>query len=84
MLKQQNEPHRYRAEKEQLIALRQRLRRENNLGEAQQCLLAKIEIAFQRLEDGTFGRCRNCGSKLPQNVLRTAPYATTCVPNCQA
>lgn len=38
-----------------------------------------IAEALQRLEDGTFGTCTNCGNPIPEVRLEVRPYAPTCV-----
>ncbi len=41
--------------------------------------LLRIEQAFQRLEDGDFGYCVECDSKIPLKRLEIDPAATHCV-----
>ena len=41
--------------------------------------LEKIEAALERVEDGTYGRCEECGAKIPKTRLNAIPYATMCV-----
>jgi DnaK suppressor protein len=41
--------------------------------------LDQIEIALQRMEDGSYGRCAHCGESIPLPRLRVMPYATLCV-----
>lgn len=41
-------------------------------------LLGKVEDALQRLEAGTYGRCKNCGRQIPPERLEAIPYATLC------
>lgn len=41
--------------------------------------LTDIAEAVQRLEDGTFGVCTNCGNPIPDVRLEVRPYAQNCV-----
>ncbi len=41
--------------------------------------LDQIEAALQRMEDGSYGRCSDCGAKIPAARLEAIPYATCCV-----
>ncbi len=41
--------------------------------------LAKIEAALDRIEDGSYGECEECGAKIPKQRLLAVPYATMCV-----
>lgn len=45
--------------------------------------LAQIEIALQRLDDGTYGQCAQCGEPIEPGRLSVLPYASLCV-RCQA
>ena len=39
----------------------------------------QTEAAIQRIEDGSYGRCQNCGQPIPQSRLDAIPYAAECV-----
>lgn len=41
--------------------------------------LDRIESALERVEDGTYGACEECGAKIPKTRLNAIPYATMCV-----
>ncbi len=41
--------------------------------------LRKVEASLERIEDGTYGDCEECGAKIPQARLEAIPYATLCV-----
>ncbi len=41
--------------------------------------LAKIQASLERIEDGTYGACEECGGKIPKTRLNAIPYATLCV-----
>jgi len=42
-------------------------------------LISKIEHALQRLEDGTFGLCEQCGKAIAAARLRARPVTTLCI-----
>ena len=44
--------------------------------------LREITEAQDRLTDGTYGRCRDCGAEIDKRRLASDPAAATCV-NCQ-
>jgi YteA family regulatory protein len=52
------------------------------LEENSEHVLAEIDAALQRIEDGTYGMCTNCGKPIPQERLEARPYATLCI-DCQ-
>jgi len=41
--------------------------------------LDQIETAIGRIEDGSYGRCEECGGKIPRPRLEAIPYAALCV-----
>ena len=41
--------------------------------------LDKIEGAMERMEDGTYGQCEECGGKIPKKRLDAIPYTAMCV-----
>jgi RNA polymerase-binding protein DksA len=41
--------------------------------------LEQIESSLERIEDGTYGQCEECGVKIPKTRLNAIPYATLCV-----
>ncbi|HEX9131674.1 MAG TPA: TraR/DksA C4-type zinc finger protein [Ktedonobacteraceae bacterium] len=41
----------------------------------QRHLLADIEEALRRLQDGTYGRCLTCGQPIPERRLEAIPWA---------
>lgn len=41
--------------------------------------LTKIEAALDRIEEGSYGECEECGAKIPKQRLMAVPYATMCV-----
>ncbi|OLT09283.1 hypothetical protein BJF90_44460 [Pseudonocardia sp. CNS-004] len=40
--------------------------------------LADIELALQRMRDGTYGRCRACDGRIAPAVLTAIPATTLC------
>jgi RNA polymerase-binding transcription factor DksA len=40
--------------------------------------LARIELALQRLEDGTFALCEKCGAEIDAARLQAVPYTSLC------
>jgi RNA polymerase-binding transcription factor len=45
-------------------------------------VLAEIDAALKRIEQGTYGICTNCGTQIPPERLEARPYATLCI-DCQ-
>ena len=52
------------------------------LEEHSEQVLAQIDSALSRIEDGTFGKCTNCGKPIPEERLEARPWATLCI-DCQ-
>jgi RNA polymerase-binding protein DksA len=42
-------------------------------------LLQAIDAALQRIEDGTFGICQNCGQPIAAERLEALPWTTRCI-----
>ena len=42
-------------------------------------VLAAIEAALGRIEDGTYGVCRQCGNPIGDGRLEALPWATLCI-----
>ncbi len=42
-------------------------------------LLAKIDDALQRIEDGTFGTCKGCDMEIGIKRLKARPVVTLCI-----
>ena len=45
-------------------------------------LIAKIREALERIEDGSFGICEECGGKISDKRLKARPITTLCI-NCK-
>ena len=41
-------------------------------------ILDQINAALQRIADGSFGRCTNCGVAIPEERLNALPYTPVC------
>ena len=42
-------------------------------------ILDQVEAAIQRIENGNYGRCKECGQQIPESRLDAVPYAADCV-----
>jgi DnaK suppressor protein len=42
-------------------------------------VLEQIDAALVRIEDGTYGRCEECGHGIPKARLEAIPYAALCI-----
>lgn len=49
------------------------------LGENSGQVLAEIERALQRIEDGTYGTCTVCGKEIGAERLEAYPWASLCI-----
>lgn len=54
----------------------------SQLAEVESRELARIENALQRMRDGEYGLCEECGCNIPMARLNALPYATMCI-KCQ-
>jgi RNA polymerase-binding transcription factor DksA len=50
-----------------------------NLMQNDETTLDKIEAALERIEDGVYGSCVECGGRIPKTRLNAIPYAPCCV-----
>ena len=44
-----------------------------------QSMLSEVKRAQEKLADGTYGRCDECGAAIPLERLEARPWATRCV-----
>ena len=44
-----------------------------------QAMLAEVRRAQEKLGEGTYGRCDECGVEIPLDRLEARPWATRCV-----
>ena len=51
----------------------------NTLEEHDERLLGEIDAALGRIENGTYGKCVNCGAQIPVERLEAMPWATLCI-----
>jgi RNA polymerase-binding protein DksA len=49
------------------------------LEENSEHVLAAIDAALERMEDGTFGKCVTCGREIAEDRLAAIPWATQCI-----
>ena len=42
-------------------------------------VLQAVEASLERIEEGTYGQCEECGVKIPKARLNAIPYATLCI-----
>ena len=52
------------------------------LEEHSEQVLEQIDAALKRIEDGTYGRCTNCGNSIAEDRLEARPWASLCI-DCQ-
>ena len=50
-----------------------------SLMQSEEGTLERIEASLERIEDGVYGKCEECGAKIPKTRLKAIPYATLCV-----
>ena len=53
------------------------------LREREQGLLSKIEAALEKIEQGEYGQCVNCGEEIGLRRLKARPVAELCI-DCKA
>jgi DnaK suppressor protein len=41
--------------------------------------LERIKASLERIDEGTYGTCEECGQKIPKQRLNAIPYAALCV-----
>ena len=49
------------------------------LEENSEHVLSAIDAALQRIEQGTYGTCLNCGKPIAEDRLAAIPWATHCI-----
>ena len=49
------------------------------LEENSEHVLAAIDEALRRIDEGTFGTCARCGKTIAEERLEAIPYATRCI-----
>jgi DnaK suppressor protein len=53
-----------------------------SLSDTERNLLMAIEEAFNRMKDGTYGVCTNCGTVIGEKRLHAVPWTSYCI-DCQ-
>ena len=53
-----------------------------SLSDAERNLLMLIEEAFNRMKDGNYGTCTNCGAEIGEKRLQAVPWTPFCI-DCQ-
>lgn len=53
-----------------------------SLSDAERNLLMAIEEAFNRIREGNFGICANCGAEIGEKRLQAVPWTSFCI-DCQ-
>jgi RNA polymerase-binding protein DksA len=57
---------------------------DEGLEENAEHLLAEVEAALERIDDGTYGICESCGKPIGAERLDAVPYATLCIDDKRA
>jgi RNA polymerase-binding protein DksA len=57
---------------------------DEGLEENAEHLLAEIEAALERIDDGSYGLCSACGKAIAAERLEAVPYATLCIDDKRA
>jgi len=52
---------------------------DDTLGENSQHLLAEIDSALARIENGTYGACVRCGNQIAPERLEAVPHVSLCI-----
>jgi DnaK suppressor protein len=52
---------------------------DSTLEENSENVLAAIDAALKRIEEGTYGKCVNCGKEIGEERLAALPWATLCI-----
>ena len=50
-----------------------------SLEENSEHVLAEIDAALKRIEDGTYGICSSCGEPIAEERLEAVPWTTQCI-----
>jgi DnaK suppressor protein len=53
------------------------------LGDRDRGKLAEIEDALERISEGSYGECEECGDPIAENRLRALPFTRVCI-DCQS
>ena len=50
-----------------------------SLMQSEEDILDKVESSLERIEEGSYGTCEECGVRIPKTRLNAIPYAEFCV-----
>lgn len=53
--------------------------KDHAIGEHSELELEKVNLALQAIEDGTYGKCKVCGTEIPFERLEVIPYTLYCI-----
>jgi len=45
----------------------------------EQAILYQIELALQSIDEGTYGKCQDCGQNIAEARLKALPFAKLCI-----
>ena len=49
------------------------------LGDNAEQVISEIDAALERIEDGRYGTCSDCGEQIPRARLEANPWASLCI-----
>ncbi len=49
------------------------------LGDNAEQVISEIDAALERIEDGRYGTCSDCGEEIPRARLEANPWASLCI-----
>ena len=52
---------------------------DEGLEEGAQQMLAQVDRALAKLDDGTYGKCERCGCEIAEERLQARPWAVLCI-----
>jgi RNA polymerase-binding transcription factor DksA len=50
-----------------------------SLMESEGATLEQVEAALERIEEGVYAQCEECGGRIPKKRLDAIPYASMCI-----
>jgi DnaK suppressor protein len=55
-----------------------------SLGDNSEQVLAEIDAALKRIDDGTYGICTKCGREISLERLEARPWAALCIEDARS
>jgi len=55
-----------------------------SLGDNSEQVLAEIDAALKRIDDGTYGTCTKCGREIAPERLEARPWAALCIEDARS